>query len=400
MNNRLEGIKIIETATAIAGPMTGRLLSDWGADVVRVEHVVRKTQMEQRRAANSRIMNHVAQNINRNKRSIELNLSTDIGREIIYRMLAQADVLLSNFRPYELEKFKLDYDTLSRINPKLISAHLTGYGRKGPDKNAPAYGPVAGDSRAGFVNSLVIPGQFLPRVSGQMTDNITGLSLACGILAALFSRERTGLGQEVDVSLFQSIVFTLSGEIASTFATGQEPGSVDRKDVARPLTSSYKTKDGRWLMIWLGETPAQVWAKFCYGIGREELINDPRFSSAQLITQNYSDLYDILDGVFATRTLDEWKLLLKDGGFPWSPVQGFLEVIQDPQARANDFFISLNQPSGDSMEVVANPIKLSRIPEIIRMPAPEVGQHTDQILREYGYSAEDIAKFRKEDAIG
>jgi crotonobetainyl-CoA:carnitine CoA-transferase CaiB-like acyl-CoA transferase len=196
------------------------------------------------------------------------------------------------------------------------------------------------------------------------------------------------------------MVYTLSGDIANTFATGQEPGPVDRKDVARPLTSSYKTKDGRWLMIWLGQISHRVWAKFCQGIGRDDLVDDPRFSSTQLITQNYSELYDILDEVFATKTLEEWKLRLKDGGFPWSPIQSFLEVIKDPQARANDFFIPLNQPGGDSIEVVANPIKLSRIPEVIRAPAPEVGQHTAQILMEYGYSMEDIAKFKEEGVVG
>jgi crotonobetainyl-CoA:carnitine CoA-transferase CaiB-like acyl-CoA transferase len=401
MSYGLEGIKVIETASVAAGPMTGRFLADWGADVVHIDHTIRKAQMQRMRAAQPRNnMNYWAQSTGRNKRGIALNLSSDHGREIIYKMLEKADVLLSNFRPYELDKFKLDFDTLSRLNPRLICANITGFGTKGPDKDSPAYGPIAGDSRAGMLYSLMMPGGSPPQVSGTLVDYITGLSLACGISTALYTRERTGLGQAVEASLFQSMVFALSGDIANTLASGQDRGTVDRKDIARPLTSPYKTKDGRWIYLWIGMGADQVWPRFCRALGREDLVQDERFSTPAQITQNYSELYDILDEVFASKTLAEWKPRLDEGDFPWSPIQSFLEVTKDPQARANDFFIPLKMPSGESMEVVANPIKFSRISEVIPTPAPEVGQHTDKVLAEYGYSAEDIAKFREEGVVG
>jgi CoA:oxalate CoA-transferase len=396
MSIGLEGIKVVETASVAAGPMAGRFLADWGADVIHVDHVIRKAWMKQMQTTQQ--MNFL-QDRNRNKRAIMLDLSKELGHEIMLRLLKNADILLSNFRPYELEKFKLDYETLSQFNPRLICANITGYGRKGPDKNTPAYGPIAGDSRGGLLNSLMFPGSNPPQVSGQMVDYITGLTLVCGMTTALFTRERTGLGQEVDASLFQSMVFVLSGDIADTLVSGQERGTVDRKDVARPLTSPYKTKDGRWLHILLGLGAELIWPRFCRAIEREDLISDPRFSSTELMTQNCSDLYDILDKVFMSKTLEEWKPRLNEANFPWSPLQSFLEVTKDPQARANDFFIPLKLPTGNSIEVVANPIKFSRIPAIIRTPAPEFGQHTDEVLLEHGYTSEDIAKFREQGVI-
>jgi len=401
MSYGLEGVKVIETASVAAGPMTGRLLADWGADVIHIDHTIRKAQMQRMRANQPRAnMNYWAQSTGRNKRGMALNLSTERGREIIVKMLEKADILLSNFRPYELEKFRLDYNTLSKINPRIICANLTGFGSKGPDKDAPAYGPIAGDSRGGMLYSLMFPGGNPPQMSGTLVDYLTGLTLACGISTALYSREKTGVGQLVEASLFQTMVFALSGDIANTLATGQDRGTVDRRDVARPLTSPYKTKDGRWIYLWIGMGADQVWPRFCRAIEREDLVADERFSTPAQMSQNYLDLYDILDEVFASKTLEEWRPRLNAGDFPWSPIQNFIEVTKDPQARANDFFLPLKMPSGETMEVVANPLKFNRIPDRVITPAPEVGQHTDEILIEYGYNAEDIAKFREEGVIG
>jgi crotonobetainyl-CoA:carnitine CoA-transferase CaiB-like acyl-CoA transferase len=397
MSFGLQGIRVIETASVAAGPMAGRFLADWGADVIHIDHLIRKTQLDQMRAGQQLL--YFLQDRNRNKRAIMLDLGKETGHEIILKLLGKADILLSNFRPYELEKFKLDYETLSKLNPRLICANITGYGTKGPYRNAPAYGPIAGDSRAGLLNSLMMPGSSPPQVAGQMADYITALALVCGITTALFTRERTGRGQTVDANLFQSMVFALSGDISNALASGQERMTVDRRDMARPLMSPYKTKDGRWLHIMLGMGADMIWPRFCRAIEREDLINDPRFSTSAQITKNNSDLFDILDEVFASRTLDEWKPRLDEGNFPWSPLQSYIEVTKDPQARANDFFLPLKSPTGESIEVVANPIKLGQVPEIIRTPAPEFGQHTDEVLLEFGYSPEEIARFREQDVV-
>jgi CoA:oxalate CoA-transferase len=404
----LDGIRVIQTAAAAAGPMASRFLADWGADVICVEYTARRAQVAQRRAApqmtgRRSIVSDIdfnAQNLNRNKRSMTLNLSMDAGREVLYKLLAKSDVLLSNFRPRELEKFGLEYETLSRLNQRLICAHLTGYGRKGPDSDAPGYGPIAGDARAGLLYVLQAPGTEPAQLPVSFTDFLTGLSLALGIMTALFARDRTGVGQEVDVSLFNTMVWAMSNDIAGTLVTGQDRQAVSRKDRANPLMNTYRTKDGRWLYLVGLETNQIYWSRFCQAIGRADLEHDPRFESpVTRMTENQAVLFDILESVFMTKTLDEWRQAFAGAVFPWAPLQNLPEVVKDPQARANDFFVPLDHPVHGRMEVVASPIKLSQTPATIRTPAPESGQHTEVILQELGYSHEEIDLFKTNKVI-
>ncbi len=406
----LEDIRVVETASAVAGAMAGRLLASWGADVIKVEHTMRVAQTAQRRASELRgtwttlaNVDYGAQNNDRNKRSITLNLSMDSGREIIYKLLQKSDVLLSNFRPRELEKFKLEYETLSQLNPRLICANITAYGSKGPERNAAGYGQIAGDARSGLLYSLTAPGMPPPQTTAGVTDLITGISVACGIMTALFIRERTGVGQGVDASLFNSMFFVLSNDITAALVTGKSRQTVERKAAARPLSNTYQTKDGRWLILSvmgiMGAPPDIYWPRFCRAIEREDLAHDPRFNPLERILENHLALFNILEETFLTKTLDEWKPRLNEGGFPWSPLQNSVEAINDPQARANDFLIPLDHPTYGHIKVVANPIRLSKTPETIRMPAPEPGKHTEEVLLEYGYTAEDIAQFKEQGVV-
>ena len=400
----LEGIKIIQTASAAAGPMAGRLLADWGAEVICVEHTTRKAQVAQRRAnpllwgRRSIVadIDYIPQNLNRNKRGITLNLGHDCGREIIYKLLQTSDVLLANFRPRELEKFKLEYETLSQLNPRLICAHLTGFGRKGPNKDEPGFGPTAGDSRSGFLHVLQVPGAEPPQLPVAYADFITGLSLALGIMTALFIRERTGVGQEVDASLFSTGVWANSNDIAGALITKQDRQALGRKDSASPLQNTYQTRDGRWLMLMLQEL---YWPRLCQAIGHEELEHDYRFETLEARIENHLPLFYILDEVFLSKPLDEWKSRLTEAGLPWAPLQTLPEVTNDPQARANNLFVTLNHPSYGRMEVATGPVKLSKTPETMRMAAPETGQHTEEVLRELGYKLDDINRFRAQGVI-
>ncbi len=334
----LEGVRVIETASAIAGPTAGRFLADWGADVIHVDYATKTAQLVQFQAVEkiSESKGVIRPSIDfrsyitdRNKRSIILDLSKENGLGIIYRLLEKADVLLSNFRPRELEKFRLQYETLSQLNPKLICAHLTGYGRKGPDKDAPAYGQIAGDSRSGLLKSLQLPGMYPPQTSGCMADLITGLSLACGIMSALFIRERTGIGQEVDVSLFNTMVYAISDDISATLVTGKSRRTVDRKHLPRPTTATYQTKDGRWLILGIPR-PDSYWPRFCRAIEREDLEHDPRFQSVESMTENHHALFGILEEAFLTKTFDEWKPRLNEAGCPWSLLQDYRACCTNP----------------------------------------------------------------------
>lgn len=404
MTLALEGIKVIETAAVFAGPMAGRLLADWGADVIHIEHPVRgdiaRSQRTHKTVSSWTIasnIDYVSQNFNRNKRSMTLDLSQEGSREIIYKLFEKADVFLSNFRPRELRKFKLEYDTVSQLNPRLICANLSGYGRKGADGDLPGFEDTGYFARSGMLHTLQAPGTYPLKMPFGLGDNIAGLALAYGIMTALLIRERTGIGQEVDVSLFQSGVFALSLYIAGTLVTGQDWHVAGRKDVVDVLLDLYQTKDGRWIQLGLVQ-PESYWSRLCQAMEREDLEHDPRFASLESMMQNHAALGRILDEVFLSKTLAEWQARLSEAGLPFAPVQNLPEVIADPQARANEFFTSLDHPTYGRMEVLANPVKLGKTPAAVRM-APEFGQHTEEVLLEHGYTWEDIERFKQQRVI-
>jgi len=313
-------------------------------------------------------------------------------------LLEKADVFLTNFRERELEKFGLKYEILSQLNPGIIYANLSGYGRKGPDRDAPGFESTGYFARSGMNHVLLLSGRHLAQTPIGLGDYVTGLSLAYGIITALFYRERHGIGQEVDASLFQTGVFAVSYDISGALVTGQDRRPVERKEIANALVNYYETKDGRWLRLCV-EQPDLYWSRVCKAIGRQDLEYDPRFDSFVPRLQNGAALFDLLEEIFRGKTLNEWKVHLDEANLPWSPVQSLPEVIADPQARANDFFVPLDHPTYGRMEVVANPVKLGKTPASIRMPAPEFGQHTEEILLENGYTWQDIAEFKQQGVI-
>ena len=249
-----------------------------------------------------------------------------------------------------------------------------------------------------------------PPAAGYRTlaagDKLTGMSLACGIILALYVRERTGVGQEVDVSLLHTSIYALVattlalGDIKSLIASleeGRQPWRSRREEIS-PLVISYETKDGRYLQMSLAP-PEPYWHGFCEAIGRPELEDDARFNSREARVENRDTLRTILDEVFKGRSLEEWRLVLTAAELLWSPIQTPEEVIDDPQVRANDVIVPFEHPELGHIEVVSNPVKLSKTPATIRTAAPEFSQHTEEILLECGYSWEDIAKLKEEGVI-
>jgi crotonobetainyl-CoA:carnitine CoA-transferase CaiB-like acyl-CoA transferase len=399
----LDGIKVIETAGVYAGPIAGRLLADWGADVIHVEppitgDIARSESPKRLGKAIVSDINYRLENYNRNKRSVTLDLSQEGAREVIYKLLEKADVFLSNFRPREQVKFKLEYETLSQLNPGLICANVTGYGRKGPDSNFPGYEFTSYFPRSGMLHVLQVPGSRPIQPPLGLGDNVAGLALAYGIMTALFLRDRTGVGQEVDVSLFHAGIYALSLDVAGALVTGQDRQQVERKDIGNVMVNPYRTKDERWLFLGVSQ-PDLYWSRFCRAIEREDLEHDPRFSSFEPRIENHVTLFEILETVFLSRTLEEWKVRLNEAGLPWAPVQNLPEVAADPQARANEYFVSYDHPTYGYIEGVANPVKLSKVPETLRMPAPELGQHTEEVLLEHGYTWQDIARLKEQGII-
>ena len=402
----LEGLKILDISQVAAVPLTARYLADFGADVIHIEHPVRgdsfrvfQAGIAQGTAGVKSKINYNWENYNRNKRSLTVDLSKDEGQKIIYRLTKTADVVLTNLRMFEREKFRLEYRVLSKINPKLIYGSLTGYGKNGPDRDLPAYDATSYRARSGIMHMLSgwdgKPGGFRPAFG----DNAAGMSLFAGVMTALFIRERTGIGQEVDISLFFTGVSQISFDVAGALVTGRDYSEWrGRKidDVPNVLDMAYKTKDERWgYLVCL--QPDNYYAKVCRAIGRDDLINDPRFSSFEPRIKNNVALYNILVEAFSKKTLAEWKKLMV--GIPFAPAQNLLEVINDPQAQTNDFFVTYDHPIYGKMRGVDNPIKMSKTPSAVRLPAPEFSQHTEEILLQYGYTWEEITQFKERGVV-
>ncbi len=437
MAQALEGIKVVDVSQVAAVPMCARHLADFGADVIHIENPVtgdswRGFQSGVYGAASvPSDINYNWEVFNRNKRAITLNLTQMAGQQVLHKLVEGADVFVTNLRLWEREKFDVKYETLHKLNPRLIYGSLTGQGKKGPDRNAPAYDFSAAWLRAGMSHMFSYTG--MPNVSYRtaFVDTVAALALFAGIMTALYARERTGVGQEVEMSLFNIGMYQLSYDIAGALVTGQdikewiaentdpEDPEVKRRaeltaeaqavvnslsEVARridypnPLASYYITKDERLLGV-VALQSDRYWSKMCQVIGREDIEHNPRFENHQARIDNRTALYEIMGEAFRSRNLEEWKQCLSEAGIPFGVQQKLSEVIKDPQARANDYFASFEHPTYGRIEVMANPIQLSETPATVRMPAPEFNQHTEEVLLALGYTWEDIAQFKEHGTI-
>jgi len=400
MSLPLEGIRVVDATQFAAGPTASALLADWGAEVLHIEHPVKGDGSRGIQSGPGRgffkqsSINYAWELWNRNKKGITIDMGQEEGKKIIYKLVEKSDVFVSNLRPYEVEKFGLKYDDLSKLNPRLIYANLTAYGQKGPDRNGPGYDSCAFFARSGILQQLAEPGT--PPVMSRpcMGDHVTGLACFAGIMLALFIREKTGIGQEVNVSLLNTGIWMLGMDVQGALITSEVIRQERRTEAANPLRNHYETKDGKWLMLAMLQ-PDPYWPKVCKMIEREALEHDPRFDTFQHRGENNIELIKILDNIFSTKPLKEWKELLDKFGLPWAPIQGVTEVITDPQVRVNDFFTKFDHPTHGPIELLKNPIKLSKTPATIRNPAPEFSQHTEEILLDLGYTWEGINQLKE-----
>jgi crotonobetainyl-CoA:carnitine CoA-transferase CaiB-like acyl-CoA transferase len=404
----LEGIRIIDAGQFVAAPMAANLLSQWGAEVIHIEHPIKGDSLRGTPSAtlqgsksvtlNQHEINVTWEYLSTNKKSLTTDLSQKEGQEIIRRLVSKSDVFLSNMRLYEIEKFELQYEKLKKINPKIIYANLTGYGLKGDECNSPGYDSSAFFARSGITHMLSHPEQPPVLTRPALGDSPAGLICACGILVALVARERLGIGQEVHTSLFNSGVWTLGLDIQFALMFRKETEITGRESANNPLANTYKTKDGRWIRL-AHIQPDPYWHQFCQAIEREDLEEDLRFNSLRNRSNNNLVLIKIIDEAFIKRNLGEWKIRLADYGLVFSVIQKPCEVIDDPQARANEFYSTFSHPTYGPIELVAAPIKLSETPGTFRTPAPEFGQHTEEILLELGYSWDEITELKDKRVI-
>ncbi len=401
MGAPLDGIRVLEVANWLAAPATGALLADMGADVVKVEpprgDQWRYFRLTSLGFARDFATNYAFELDNRGKRSITLDLSKEEARGVVLKLVEGADVFITNLVPRRLERFRLRYQDLSPLNSRLIYLSLTGYGDRGPEKDRLGFDYAAFWARSGMM-SLVGEPDAPPAIQrGGMGDHTSCLAMAAGVLAALLERERSGKGQELSASLLNIGLWVLGFDIQTALITRENPKRPPRT-AANPMSNSYRTKDDKWIML-INLRWDPFWGRLCTALGRPEMADDSRFSTFEGLMEHATTLVGQFDEIFATKTRAEWGRILDANDVIWAPVQDLMEVLDDPQVRANSYLTTLEHPTHGPYETLDTPIRFRRSEVRARGPAPEVGQHTEEVLLENGYTWEEITGLRDRGAI-
>lgn len=399
----LSGIRVVELGMWAAGPACGAVLGDWGADVVKIEDPrsgdpMRGFQVRRKDDPNLRASPSFAVN-NRNKRSVTLNLHSPAGKAVALDLIGTADVFVSNFRPGALERLGLDPETLAAKFPRLIYGQMTGYGHVGPERDRAAFDYGAGWARAGIMASIGEPSGPPPGQRPAMIDHPAGLSLAGGIAAALFERTRTGKGQIVRTSLFQMGMWMKGVDLQAAMLGGALPLPESRYAAVNPLFNSYRTQDGRWIYLIMMQGDRH-WRDFCHAIGRHDWAADDALQTMRGRFERSREIVAQLDALFASKPFEHWVSILDVENIFWAKVQTDDEVLADPQAAAVGAWGRVADASGAEISVLNSPIGFSRSETSLRMAAPEIGQHTEEVLLECGYTWEQIAELKETGAIG
>lgn len=395
MRHALEGIKVIDLTRVLAGPYATMLLADFGAEIIKIE--VPKTG-DDSRAFGPYVNGESAyfMSINRNKKSITLNLKTEEGKDILKKLVMQADVLVENFRPGTMEKLGLGYDILKEINPKLIYAASSGYGHTGPYSQKPAYDAVV-QAMGGIMSITGQVGGKPTRVGTSIGDIAAGLFTAIGVLTALNYRHETGVGQKVDVAMLDCQVAMLENAIARYTSTGDLPKPGGNRHPSIVPFESFGTNDGD-IMVAAGND--NLFQKLCAALNLEDAANDARFASNPLRNENYEALKPMLDKAFAEKSIDEWRAILDEAGVPNSPINTIDRVVEHPQVIARDMVQTVKHKVAGDVKMPGVAVKLSETPGMIETAAPLLGEHNEEILKAYlNMSDQDINSLKEKGVI-
>src|SRR5215470_204932 len=399
----LEGYRVIDWTIWQQGPVCSALLGDLGADVIKVEERVGGDPGRGMAKLSGVDLadrpNFYFEANNRNKRGITVDLKKPEGREIVHRLIAKSDVFVQNFRKGVAGRLGIDYATLRQHNPKLIYATATGYGPEGPESADPSFDQL-GLARSGIMLAVGEPDMPPQQIAGGIADQMGAIMLAYGVLAALLVRERFGVGQEVDASHLGSMTFLQGLSVAARLMMGFAIPRMPRKYASNPLWNHYRCGDDKWICLGMLQ-PDRYWSDFCRVVGRPELAQDERFSDLRRRAANAGAAVEALDAIFATKPRAEWMRTLRAGGdFIFTSVNSVDELPNDPQVLANGYVQDFDHPQFGKTQVVGMPVRLTATPGSVRLPAPELGQHTEEILTELlGYSWERIAALKDAQVI-
>lgn len=399
----MNGIRVVEVAAWTYVPVAGAVLSEWGADVLKIEHP--ETGDPQRGLVSSGLVpeggvNHMFELPNRGKRSVALDLKTPEGRDLLMKIVATADVFLTNFRPGARKKLGIDVDDIRAHNEKIIYVRGSSVGQRGEESERGGYDMTSFWGRSGAADN-VSPDELGYRVTmpgPAFGDTLGGLTIAGAISSALFHRERTGEALTVDSSLLALGAWAMGATIAGSHAFNLERyPKTNPKTAANPLVNSYETADGRFISLVMLESD-RFFPELMTILECPELITDPRFTSHAKRSENHLDLLQAISDGFAKKSLAEWKIALKDIQGAWSPIQTPLEVVDDEQVVANGYIADLEDASGTPFKLVSAPVQFNEQPAELER-APEHGEHTDSVLQEIGLGMDEILELKISGAV-
>lgn len=383
----LQGVRVLDFSRILSGPYCSMMLGDWGADVVKIERP--GTGDDTRQWGPPFVEGESAYflSVNRNKRSVAIDLRKPEGREVAYRLAREADVVLENFRPGTAARLGIGYDDLKAINPRIVYCSISGFGQTGPYRDYPGFDVVA-QGMSGMMSITGEPDGMPMKHGMSMADLSAALWAAFAIVTALFRRERSGEGQYLDVSLLDGHIALLTYAAGNYFATGQRP---QRFGNAHPTITPYQpfeTADGH-IIVAVGND--KLWQAFCQVADLEELANDPRFATNPDRVTNRDQLIPLIAARIKERTSDTWLDQLQAAGIPCGPIYALDQTFADPHVQAREMVVEMPHPTGATIKMTGIPVKFSGTPGRIVLPPPLLGQHTEEVLKEIGYSQEEIS---------
>ncbi len=398
----LDGIKIVELTSWMAAPSAGAILSDLGADVIKVEpprgDPLRGISRQPKVPEGEPTIDAAFNVDNRGKRSVVVAVDQAAGADLVKRLVADADVLLTNLLAHRQARYGLDPDSLRSVKPDLVHATLTGYGLHGPDAERPGYDVTAFFGRGGVTRSVTPPDGSPPRAPTAQGDHTTGLAMVASILAALRLAERSGELQVVDVNLMGTALWSMATDLAPSLVDRRPLRVRNRQDELNPLVNRYPCADDGWIVVNMPE--GHWWPRFCETVGEAAWGADPEFDTPKKRYDRMPEIVGRIDDIMRTRTAKEWGQIFDDAGLIWGPLQTVPEVIDDPQAKAMGMFVEQEFPDGGgTFETVAIPMTIQGADIGPRGAAPELGADTDAVLAELGLSAEEIAALRADGVI-
>ena len=391
-SDALKRFTVLDLTRVRAGPTCVRQLADWGANVIKIEL---PEAMDGGNALGGARHGPDFMNLHRNKRAMTLNLKNEKGVELLKRLVKTADVIVENYRPDVKQRLGIDYDALSKENPKLVYASISGFGQDGPYSKRPGFDQIA-QGMGGVMSITGLPGQGPVRAGRPIADLCAGLFAAQGIMIALLEREESGKGQWIDTSLLQAQLFMLDFQAARWLVDGDVPKQAGNNHPTSIPTGVFKTKDG---YINLGVAGQVIWKRFCDLVNRQDLRDHPDYAEAEARSRNRDALNQEIETFISEETSEHWVELLNKNGVPSGPIYNIDEAFEDPQVKHLEMAKTVIGHARGDMELVGQPIRMSRTPSSMTMPPPDYGEHTEEILKEMGLEAIEISELRESNII-